>query len=206
MKRVLVTLALATVLAFGGSADAARGGGGHGGGFGGHPGGFHGPGGFHRGFHGGFHGHGPRVFFGGSVFFDPFFYGPYYYPYYPYYPYPYPGYVYPPPPDYTWSAPPPEEGEGQAEAPPPAESDEEASRATYGLIQLRGVPDGASVDLDGRFWLTAQHLDQRWLAVPRGEHTLTVRVRGSEPAERRIDVVEGKNQVIRFGPFRHATG
>jgi len=151
------------------------------------------------GFHGG---HGPHVFFGGGVFFDPFYYGGYYYPYYGY---PYPGYVYPPPPDYTWSEPPPEEGEQQAEA-PPAESDEEASRATYGLVQLRGVPDGASVDLDGRFWLTARALDNRWLAMPRGEHTVTVRVRGGDSQDRRVDVKEGKNQVVRFGSFRHAPG
>jgi hypothetical protein len=63
---------------------------------------------------------------------------------------------------------------------------------------LRGVPDGAAVDLDGRFWLTAEDLDQRWLALPRGSHTLTVRVSGTRPIERRIEVKSGATQVVRF--------
>jgi hypothetical protein len=192
MKRSLVVAVVAVALALGAPAGAR---GPHGGGRG--PGGFGGHGGARHGFHPGFghHSHG-HVFVGGSVFFDPFYYDPFFYPYYV--PYPYPAYVYPPPPDYAWSAP-PEEGE----SPPP---EEDASRATYGLLQLRGIPDGAAVDLDGRFWLTAQRLDDRWLAVPRGEHTVTVHVRGADVVERRVDVKEGKNHVVRFGPFRHATG
>ena len=149
---------------------------------------------------------GSHVFFGFGFPFvvDPFFYYPY--PYYA--PYPYPAYGYPPPP-------PPEEpgseageapgyGEPEAEASPPAEeqpSPEEAERANYGLVQLHGVPDGASVDLDGRFWMKAQGLASRWLALPRGPHTLTVRVEGREPAEQHVDVQPGKTQVVRFGPF-----
>src|SRR5438067_1084614 len=83
---------------------------------------------------------------------------------------------------------------------------EEAERASYGLVQLRGVPDGAAVDLDGRFWLKADGLDQRWLAVPHGEHTLAVRVRGSQPVERRVEVKPGKTSVVRFGPFPQPAG
>ena len=115
--------------------------------------------GFHRPF---FHPHaGGRVFIGGSVFFDPFLY-----PYYPYYPvsYPYPVYGYPPPPpEEEASGPPPGPGEEQRSA-----MEDATRRANYGLVQLRGVPDGASVDLDGRFWLTADALDGRWLALPEG--------------------------------------
>jgi hypothetical protein len=168
------------------------------------------PGFAHRGFGRPGFSHHPRsrFFIGGSVFFDPFFF-PYYYPYYV--PYPYPAYDYPPPPeDYEWGAPPPEEAPGaeeerRAEAAPPG-NEEETQRASYGLVQLRGIPDGASVDLDGRFWLTAQKLDERWLAMPRGEHTLAVRVRGFDPVERSVDVKPGKNQVVRFGPFRQPAG
>jgi hypothetical protein len=203
MKRLVVATAIVAALAIGPAAHAARHGGGHGGGFGGHRGGFgRGPG---HGFHG-FHGPRTRFFVGGSVFFDPFFYDPFYYPYYV--PYPYPAYVYPPPADYGWSPPPetpPEEEESQGAEQAPSDA-EDAARATYGLVQLRGVPNGASVDLDGRFWLTAKDLNDRWLALPRGEHTIAVRVRGSEAVERRVDVREGKNHVVRFGPFPHATG
>jgi hypothetical protein len=176
----------------------ARGGGGHGGG--GHGGSFHG-GGFpgrapgmmshgHRGFSG--HGH-SRVFFDGFFLFDPFFF-PYYVPY--------PAYGYPPPPE-DWEEPPPEGEQTEAESSPPDEQQSaDAGAATYGLVQLRGVPDGAAVDLDGRFWLEAQTLDERWLALPHGSHTLTVRVEGREPVERRVDVVAGKTLVVRVGPFR----
>jgi len=145
-----------------------------------------------------------RVFIGSSFFFDPFF-PPYYYPYpYPYYA-PYPPDIYAPPDDEGAGEPPPEEGGGpRAEAAPP--SREDAERASYGLVQLRGVPDGAAVDLDGRFWLTAEALDQRWLAVPYGEHTVAVRVRGSEPVEQRLEVKPGKTSVVRFGPFRRPAG
>jgi len=54
------------------------------------------------------------------------------------------------------------------------------------------------VDLDGRFWLRAEDLDQRWLALPHGAHTLVVRVEGAQPVERRIQVESGKTQVVRF--------
>lgn len=151
-------------------------------------------------FHGGSHSH---VFFRGGFFFDPFFF-PYYYPYsYPYYaPYP-PPYAYPPPDD-AGQPPPEEEGAPLAESTPPPPADSE--RASYGLVQLRGVPDGAAVDLDGRFWLTADGLDQRWLALPDGEHTVAVRVRGSAAVERRVEVKPGKTNVVRFGPFPRAAG
>jgi len=205
MKGILIVTAVVLSLALVPGAGARGPHGGGGGGFQGHHGGPHG--GFGPGFRHGFGHPRTRVFIGGSFFFDPFFYDPFYsYPYYV--PYPYPAYVYPPPPEYGWSAPEPpggeEEEQERAENPPPTAED--AARATYGLVQLRGVPNGASVDLDGRFWLTAQGLDQRWLAVPRGEHTIAVRVRDADVVERRIEVKEGKNHVVRFGPFRHATG
>src|SRR5206468_2577781 len=117
-------------------------------------------------------------------FFAPY-YSPYYY--YPYY-YPYPAYAPPPPEEPGWGAPPDDEqsgGEESRTAPPPQADD--ARRATYGLVQLHGVPNGAAVDLDGKFWLTASDLDTRWLALPQGEHRLTVRVADAEPVERRID-------------------
>jgi hypothetical protein len=188
---------LAAAAAHGGVAGGAHWSGGHWGG--GHWGGFHG---------------GTRVVVGGGFFFGPFGYPyyPYAYPYgygygYPYggYPYGYPGYYPPayyppPPPPYdAGSAPPPESS-------PPAEqgstteqpTPEDARRADYGLVSLRGVPDGAAVDLDGRFWLTAEALDQRWLALPRGTHTLTVRVGSGLPIERRVQVKSGVSQVVRF--------
>ena len=65
-------------------------------------------------------------------------------------------------------------------------------------MQLRGIPDGASIDLDGRFWLTANDLDERWLALPTGEHTLSVRVGEGSATVRRVDVRSGKTQVVRF--------
>ena len=78
-----------------------------------------------------------------------------------------------------------------------SEADEER-RASYGLVQLQGVRDGASVDLDGRFWLTAAALDRRWLALPEGTHTIAVRARGAKPVERRVDVKPGTTRVVRF--------
>jgi len=190
VKRTLAVVALVLALGLAASADAQRRGFSHHGSFGGH----------------GFVGHRPffhsrsHVFIDGGFFFDPFF--PYYYPY-PYYaPYPYP---YPPPDDEGWGEPPPEaESEPRAENTPP--SREEAAPASYGLVQLRGVPDGAAVDLDGRFWLTAERLDQRWLAVPYGEHTLVVHARGSQPVEQRVEVKPGKTSVVHFGPFPHHAG
>jgi len=203
MKRAAVTtLGLLALLAFAPRAGAQR--------FQGH-GGFHG-GGFHGGpphgafgrpgFRPGFRSH---VFVGG-FFWDPFFF-PGFYPYPYYYPYPvysYPPYPPPPPPEQAGSEPPPNE-----QPPPSAEAsptEENPLDASYGLVQLRGVPDGADVDLDGRFWITAQDLDKRWLAVPRGSHTIVVRVPGMAPAERRIEVEPGKSQSVRFGPFRAGNG
>jgi hypothetical protein len=123
----------------------------------------------------------PRVYVGG-VFHA---YGPPY-PVYPYpYPYPYP----PPPPPPPW----PEPDEPADETEP-----RELDRASYGLVQLRGVPDGADVDLDGRFWLVAEALDRRWLGLPEGEHTLTVRAPGRSVDERRIVIAAGKTHVVRF--------
>src|SRR5579875_2420067 len=132
--------AAALLLALGGTPALAVMHGGHGGGF--HGGGFHGP---HVFIDGGF-------FFGAPYFYDPFFYD--YYPYPPYY-----GYYPPPPPP----PPPPPDQEEEPEQEPAPEPP-----ASYGLVQLRGVPDGAAVDLDGRFWLTAAQLDQRWLGLPEG--------------------------------------
>ena len=191
MKLFLAALALALALGPASSADAQRRGG-----FSHHGSMGHGFGG-HRPF---FHSHPrSRFFIDGGFFFDPFFF-PYYYPYYA--PYPVEPYL---PDDEGWSEPPPEGGsEPRAESEPPAR--EEAERASYGLVQLRGVPDGAAVDLDGRFWLKADGLDQRWLAVPHGEHTLAVRVRGSQPVERRVEVKPGKTSVVRFGPFPQPAG
>lgn len=180
-----LVIPIALALAGGVGRAAMHGGGGH------HAGGF---GGRHGGFGGhGFHGHGPHVFIDGGFFFgapffwdyDPFFYGdPYYY-----YPYP-PAYAYPYPP------PPPEEAEAAPEEP---EASSEASPASYGLVSLRGVPDGASVDLDGRFWLTAEDLAARWLALPEGSHTITVRQGDAEPKTRRLEVRSGTTHILEFG-------
>jgi hypothetical protein len=134
--------------------------------------------------------HHPHVFFGGSFVWNPFFH-PYPYPY-PWPP-PYPVYAYPPPPL------PPE-----AEA--DAETERDARRATYGLVQLRGVPDGAEVALDERFWLTAEALDQRWLAVPEGEHSLAVRVDDRQPVKRRIEITAGRSHVVHFTGLRPPAG
>ncbi len=201
MTRALVYAMLSLALVA--SPAAAARGGGHGGGFHGggfHGGGFHG-GGFHGGgprggFHGGFH-HGSHdhFFFGGGVFIDPFF-DPFWYPYwaYPYYP-GYPVY-YPPPPEEGPA------GEESQTAEAPDDREAEARIGSYGLVQLRGVPDGAAVDLDGRFWLTADGLDDHWLALPEGSHTVAVRVQGAQPIERRLDVRAGANTVVRFPATR----
>jgi hypothetical protein len=68
----------------------------------------------------------------------------------------------------------------------------------YGLVLLRHVSDGAAVALDGRFWLRAQSLDQRWLALPRGLHAITVRPPGGQPIARHVDVTPGKTLIVRF--------
>ncbi len=171
---------------------------------------------------------GPGVVIGGG-----FAYSPYAYPYYGYaYPPAYapgayptdsdPSYPsYPPPgyyggdpdtsPDANAAAPsqyaPPPEGEApqddtapEAEAPPP---DDYGS--TYGLVQLREVPDGATVDLDQHPWVDGRGLDDRWLALPAGMHSITVRAAGYAPAERRLDVASGRPQVVHIGPMRALT-
>jgi hypothetical protein len=69
-------------------------------------------------------------------------------------------------------------------------------------VQLRGVPDGADVDLDGRFWLAAEALATRWLALPEGEHVLTVRAAERDPIERRVVIVAGKTHIVRFPVLR----
>src|SRR5262249_13704483 len=73
---------------------------------------------------------------------------------------------------------------------------------TYGLVQLHGVPDGAAVDLDGRFWLTADGLDDRWLALPEGSHTIAVRVGNGTPLKRTVEVKPGASTVVRFPSSR----
>jgi hypothetical protein len=143
--------------------------------------------------HGHFHGHhhGPSISFGFG-----------YYPYVIPYTYPYPYVYYPRPYPVPPAAPYPVDDPDRPPPPPPGnpqdESTEEEEPASYGLIQLRGVPDGAEVDLDGRFWLRAQDIEQRWLALPEGKHTLRVRVPGGKTLERKIDVSGGRLQIVRF--------
>ena len=207
-----------------GGARAGGTGGGHGGFAGGHHGGW-GHGGW--GGHPGWWGHrvfvGPR-FVGGFLFGAPFDPWPYYWGYpYPYGPYPY-GYGYLPPydedvPDYpppsAQSLPPDRSAVPPTSdaTPPPAQGyvadQTEAAGddySSYGLIQLRGVPDAATVDLDGRRWLDGRNLAGRWLALPAGPHTIVVRADGYETSEQRIDVAAGRNQVVRFGPLRLRSG
>jgi hypothetical protein len=162
-------------------------------------GGYHG-GGHHR------HHHGSDFFFYGS--FGPSWYAgwPYYRPYlysYPYYAYPY-WYAYP----YSYPYPYPpvpyrvydedDDRDVPEESPPPADTEP----ASYGLVRLDGVPDGAAVELDGRFWLTADDLDERWLALPRGEHRIAVTVRDAEPIARTIRIVPGRTHVLKFDAGR----
>jgi hypothetical protein len=135
--------------------------------------------------------HRPGVVIGGVWGGHPVY--PPYYPW-PYYYGPYPVWTYPPPPppdDPAWQPPADDEDVG---APPPLD----AARASYGLVQLRGIPNGATVELDGRLWLTADDLDERWLALPDGEHTLVVRREHGEPLVRRVDVRAGRTHVVRF--------
>lgn len=178
--------ALAFVLCVTSSAMAGYG---HGGG--GHAmGGGHGPGPSGHGWHGhpggggGWHHH-HHPGFVGTFIYDPWFWDPFFFPYaYPYYP------AYVPPPD------------DEAPDEPAASSTEEDAgdplEASYGLVQLRGVPEGASVELDGRYWLSAARLDERWLALPRGQHTITVRPDGGRVVERHVDVQPGTNAVVEF--------
>ena len=74
------------------------------------------------------------------------------------------------------------------------------------MIQLRGVPDGATVDLDGRRWIDGRNLTDRWLALPAGPHTISVHAAGYDTFEQRIDVTPGRNQVVRIGPLRPRSG
>jgi hypothetical protein len=140
--------------------------------------------------HGHWHSRGPRVFFFGS-------FGPYWYPWYPAYAYPYyPAYPYP-----VYDEPYAAEDDVEEEAEPPPPPAEDPDRVSYGLVQLVGIADGADVELDGRFWLTARNLDSRWLALPRGEHEIEMLAReGQESVTRRVVIVAGKNHVVKFGP------
>jgi hypothetical protein len=160
----------------------------------------------------------PSVFIGSGFGYG---YYPYYYPYaypYPYYgypssyPYPPPGWspdqqyppdqgqppATPPPPD-TGSYQPPDQSEGDAAPPSPDTS-------SYGMVQLRSVPDGAAIDLDGRYWFDARQLDDRWLPVPPGLHTITVRQPDHAPLARRVDVSPGRSQVISLESFSDDAG
>jgi hypothetical protein len=129
---------------------------------------------------------GPHVF-QRFVFVDPFFVDPFVpYPV----PYPYPAYVYPPPPPPAYWT--PEAAQAETER----RVEEDAQQASYGLVQIQGVPDGAQVDLDGAFWMYAAQLDARWLALPRGSHRLTIYPSGRKPIERKIDVVPGATLVV----------
>jgi PEGA domain len=205
-------------------------GGGHGGGWG------HGGwGGWGGGWHGNHFFFGPRFVVGGGFLYgSPFYWGPNYwgYPYYGYGyypwgygPYGYPPYGYPPydanVPSYPGYPPPTAQGAPDQSAIPPAadtapppdqgylaDSPDAAGDdySSYGLIQLRGVPDAASVDLDGRHWLDGRNLGGRWLALPAGLHTISVRAEGYETVEQRVDVTAGRNQVVRIGPLRLRSG
>lgn len=161
----------------------------------------HGSHGWHGGGHGHFHHHhGSDFFFFGS--FGPYWYGgwpygPYAYPYsYYWYPYSYP-YPYPPGPYRVYDDPDDRDESEESYSPP-----SDAEPASYGLIRLDGVPDGASVELDGRFWLTANDLDERWLALPNGEHRIAVTVRDAQPIVRTIRIVPGKSHVLKFDARR----
>ncbi|MGH7895382.1 MAG: hypothetical protein ACREQL_11990 [Candidatus Binatia bacterium] len=218
--RMLALVAVVAVTSHRVEAQMGRGGGGgHSGGqWHGGAGSYYGGGGPRGGWGGGrYYGPGPRVVFGaGFGFYDPFFYS---YPFYPYryaypYTYAYPAYPYAYPPPYYGSAAPspdsPDDSSPPGDVTPPSDSTPPgaqggspyADSSTYGLIQLRDVPNGAAIDLDGRFWLEAHDLGKRWLAVPSGAHTIVVRAQGFEPAERRLDLGAGERQVIRVGRLR----
>ena len=179
-----------------GGGSFKQGGGGRGGGGG--KGGWHGGHGHHH--HGGsrfyyYGGYGPW-WYPGWGWYRPYYYS-YWYPYYPYsywYPY-YPAYSYPSYPA-PWSREPEYPDDDVARADTPRSDDVEP--ASYGLLKLEGVRDGASVDLDGRFWLTADDLDDRWMALPKGEHRIAVRVDEGTPMERTIRIVPGRTHVLKF--------
>jgi hypothetical protein len=198
MMRTLAAIVFALLVVATGSASARDGhGGGHGSSFQGHGTSGHG-------WHGGGHGHdfhhhhfgGSRVFFYGS--YGPYwypgwgFYRPYYYPY-PYWAY-YPQYPYAP----SWAPEPPDDDDDQEYARSDVSPPDETEQASYGLVRLDGVQDGAAVDLDGRFWLTARDLHDRWLALPEGEHRIAVRVGDAQPIERTVRIVPGRMQVLKF--------
>jgi hypothetical protein len=199
MTRTLGTIVLSLLLLVPAAADARQGRGGGGGGGGrqlSFPSnrGWRGGHGWHGGHHHGFHHGGSDFFFFGS--FGPTWYPgwPYLYPYYAYYPYywyPYP-YAYPPVPYRAYDE--DDYADVQEESPPPVDTEP----ASYGLVRLDGVPDGAAVDLDGRFWLTADDLDERWLALPAGEHRIRVTVRDADPIDRSIRIVPGRSHVVKF--------
>jgi hypothetical protein len=235
-RRVAVALLATAVLVLGPRHGDARmggggGGGGHGG-FGGHGGWGHG-GWSHSGGWGGHHVFfAPRFVVGGGFLYgSPFYPWPYYwgYPYgpygwpYPYGPYPFGGYGYPPydeeVPDYpppSAQSPAPDQSAippaaGQLPSPDQPGVAEQAEAAgddysSYGLIQLRGVPEGATVDLDGRRWLDGHNLSGRWLALPAGVHTIAVRADGYEAVEQRIDVTAGRSQVVTVRRLRLRSG
>ena len=46
--------------------------------------------------------------------------------------------------------------------------------------------------------MEARDLNDRWLALPHGSHTLVVRPPDAPPRERRIEVSAGRQQVVRF--------
>jgi hypothetical protein len=174
--------ALAFVLAMLCATSPAFAGHGHGGG--GHVGGWHGWGG-RPGGGGWHHDHGPG--FGRRFLYDPWFWDPFFFPYVsPYYYYP----PYVPPPD-------DEVPDARSDQPPAADA-EDPLQASYGLVQLRGVPDGASIELDGWYWLRADRLAERWLALPRGGHTITMRPDGAAVVQRRVDIEPGTKAVVQF--------
>jgi hypothetical protein len=215
MTRTLIAVALSLVLAVPIEAAARQGGGGGGGRGGGggsggggrslsfpRGGGWHGGHGGQGGHHG--HHHGSSTFFFGS--FGPYWYpgwGWPYRPYYPYYGYYYPywgGYpysYYPPPPNYP-PAPYRVEDDEYPDVPEASAPPVDEAPASYGLIRLDGVPNGAAVELDGRFWLTADDLDDRWMALPAGEHRIAVTVGDAEPLVRTIRIVPGRSHVLKF--------
>ena len=172
MMRATLALALALALVVAGVGPAVAGRGGH----------RHG---HHRHHRFGFYGsYGPYWYPGWG------WYRPSFYPYAYYYPYYYPAYPYPPSrvPDRI-------DDDDRADLPPP----DEMEKASYGLLKLDGVRDGTAVELDGRFWLTARDLDDRWLALPEGEHRIAVRVGEGETIERTIRIVPGRTHVLKFG-------
>ena len=79
---------------------------------------------------------------------------------------------------------------------------EYGAASNYGFVQFREVPNGAAVDLDQRPWVRSPGLENRWLAIPAGAHTITVRAAGYAPTDRRIDVAGGRQQIVRVGSLR----